>query len=99
MRLIDADELKEHYDITNWNKPYGCSFERIDRQPTAFDLENVIERLDEKRRKYRREADVQMHKYHNEDWGQYLDGLQCGIREAIEIINTAANATNGKIRG
>ena len=34
MRLIDADELKKHSDITNWDKPYGCSFDVIDSMPT-----------------------------------------------------------------
>lgn len=34
-RLIDADKLKLDYDITNWDKPYGCSFKTIDRQPTV----------------------------------------------------------------
>ena len=34
MRLIDADELKKHSDITNWDKPYGCSFDVIDNMPT-----------------------------------------------------------------
>lgn len=34
MRLIDADELKKRSDITNWDKPYGCSFDVIDNMPT-----------------------------------------------------------------
>ena len=34
MRLIDADELKKNSDITNWDKPYGCSFDVIDSMPT-----------------------------------------------------------------
>ena len=34
-RLIDADKLKTDADITNWDKPYGCSFRVIDIQPTV----------------------------------------------------------------
>ena len=34
-RLIDADKLKSDYDIRNWEEPYGCSFNVIDRQPTV----------------------------------------------------------------
>ncbi len=35
IRLIDADKLKANSDITNWDKPYGCSFQVIDKQPTV----------------------------------------------------------------
>ncbi|MCM1171298.1 MAG: hypothetical protein NC393_04135 [Clostridium sp.] len=48
MRLIDAGKLKSNFDITNWDEPYGCSFKRIDEQPTAFDLEKAVEQLTEK---------------------------------------------------
>ena len=34
-RLIDAEKLKSDYDITNWDKPYGCSFKIIDSQQTV----------------------------------------------------------------
>jgi hypothetical protein len=46
-KLIDADELKKNSDITNWNKPYGCSFDVIDRIPTAYDVEKVVAELKE----------------------------------------------------
>ena len=36
-RLIDADELKKNSDITNWDIPYGCSFDVIDKMPTIVD--------------------------------------------------------------
>lgn len=39
-RMIDADKLKTDADITNWGKPYGCSFRVIDIQPTV-DAESV----------------------------------------------------------
>ena len=34
MRLIDADRLKQYFDIVGVNE-YGCSFSTIDRQPTV----------------------------------------------------------------
>ena len=36
-RLIDADELKKNSDITNWDIPFGCSFDVIDKMPTIVD--------------------------------------------------------------
>ena len=41
-RLIDADELKKNSDITNWDKPYGCSFDVIDNMPTIADVVEVV---------------------------------------------------------
>lgn len=41
-RLIDADELKKNSDITNWDKPYGCSFDVIDNMPTIVDAVEVV---------------------------------------------------------
>lgn len=53
MRLIDADELKEELsqqwfiDIlltkTNSNDMYSALAEKIDSQPTAYDVDKVIE--------------------------------------------------------
>lgn len=34
MRLIDADRLKQYFDIVGVNE-YGCSFATIDSQPTV----------------------------------------------------------------
>lgn len=34
MRLIDADRLKQYFDIVGVND-YGCSFATIDSQPTV----------------------------------------------------------------
>ena len=35
IKYIDREALKKKYDITNWDKPYGCSFEVIDRMPVV----------------------------------------------------------------
>lgn len=56
MRLIDADELKEKLsqqwfiDIlltkTNSNDMFSALAEKIDSQPTAYDVDEVVEQLD-----------------------------------------------------
>lgn len=62
MRLIDADELKEKLsqqwfiDIlltkTNSNDMYSDLAEKIDSQPTAYDVDKVIEYLEELRDRF-----------------------------------------------
>lgn len=62
MRLIDADELKEELsqqwfiDIlltkTNSNDMYSALAEKIDSQPTAYDIDKVIEYLEQLRDRF-----------------------------------------------
>lgn len=62
MRLIDADELKEELsqqwfiDIlltkTNSNDMYSALAEKIDSQPTAYDVDKVIECLEQLRDRF-----------------------------------------------
>ena len=62
MRLIDADELKEELsqqwfiDIlltkTNSNDMYSALAEKIDSQPTAYDVDKVIEYLEDLRDRF-----------------------------------------------
>lgn len=62
MRLIDTDELKEELsqqwfiDIlltkTNSNDMYSALAEKIDSQPTAYDVDKVIEYLEELRDRF-----------------------------------------------
>lgn len=60
----------------------------VKNMPIAYDVDKVVERLKEKKENYRKDAYAQMHKYKNEDWAQYLDGMQCGIRDSIEIVKS-----------
>ena len=48
MRLIDADNMKTLHEIqmANFNSIEDIQ-EWIDRQPTAYDVEKVVEQLDE----------------------------------------------------
>lgn len=45
MRLIDADALKEQWDIMMYGEPHGCSFRVIDKAPTIIELspDNLVE--------------------------------------------------------
>ena len=62
MRLIDTDELKEELsqrwfiDIlltkTNSNDMYSALAEKIDSQPTAYDVDKVIEYLEQLRDRF-----------------------------------------------
>ncbi len=62
MRLIEADELKEELsqqwfiDIlltkTNSNDMYSALAEKIDSQPTAYDVDKVIEYLEQLRDRF-----------------------------------------------
>ena len=62
MRLIDADELKEELsqqwfiDIlltkTNSNDMYSALAGKIDSQPTAYDVDKVIEYLEQLRDRF-----------------------------------------------
>ena len=62
MRLIDADEFKEELsqqwfiDIlltkTNSNDMYSALAEKIDSQPTAYDVDKVIEYLEQLRDRF-----------------------------------------------
>lgn len=98
MRLIDADRLSEEakeYFIS----PDGA-LRLIERQPTAFDLESAIERLKEneedvlKAIEENSKSEFEMIKIRDlkELFEEYT-------REQIEILKSAANATNGKNGG
>lgn len=51
MRLIDADMLKEEINssLNTWRETFSPEIicEAVDEQPTAFDLDKVMEQLEE----------------------------------------------------
>lgn len=68
----------------------------VESEPTAFDLESVIAELEKKSN----EVLSNTFCYEEDDHeGIYNDGVSDGLEEAIEILKSAANATNGKIGG
>ena len=83
MRLIDADKLIEDIHKRNYiNKALSEIFETIiDEQPTAYDVDKVVERLEkEKNPNYR------------EDGSLMGERAAIEIDKAIEIVKAGGNA-------
>lgn len=94
MRLIDADEYKGKV-ICNHLYSGATRLIEVDSVPTAFDLESVIAKIEEKRDFCYREMKKQLsgsifEAYHNRGKA---------FNECLEILKSAANATNGKNGG
>ena len=80
MRLIDADELKKviHYAYSDDLE----ILEKIDEQPTAFNVDKVVEQLEETKGIYSKlslifRADAEIKKY---------IGMEQAIALALEIV-------------
>lgn len=73
MRLIDADAFKEEMGTETKIRRMVCS--AIDKQPTVFDIDKVVEELEEK------SDDIPVQSEENYDKG-FDDGIWC----AIEIV-------------
>lgn len=93
MRLIDADELKKELyqqwfmDILltqrNSEDMFYALAQKIDEQPTAYDVDKVVEQLREQQEKL--ETDIFARE--SDNWyGQYCNGIHEGIDKAIEIV-------------
>lgn len=89
MRMIDADELKTQlYEAIMVNEDMDClDFLRveslIDAQPTAYDVDKVVEQLREQQEKL--ETDIFARE--SDNWyGQCCNGIHEGIDKAIEIV-------------
>lgn len=82
MRLIDADNL--NFEGQKYNKSQMKSIlDFIDAQPTAYDVDKVVEQLREQQEKL--ETDIFARE--SDDWyGQYCNGIHEGIEKAIEIV-------------
>lgn len=71
MRLIDADKLKNEIHMS-YSDDLGI-LEKIDKQPTVFDVDNVLERLKE----------ASYERFGNDGMG---GELVINLDDAIEII-------------
>ncbi|MCM1232315.1 MAG: hypothetical protein NC489_19505 [Ruminococcus flavefaciens] len=102
MRLIDADALEDYIKSDESGLMADREFredyiECIDEMPTIFDLENVLKQLqselslsDKEKERCARENPLQFDE---------AKGYSRGMAVALEILNSAANPTNGKIGG
>ena len=102
MRLIDADLLKK--DITKWLKhmidvadAIVSTMMEIDEQPTAFDVDKVVEQLEREKAK----AELLL----SEDMGTGFEfASKCRLdayKKAIEIVKNACidEITGGEVDG
>ena len=93
MRLIDADELKKEL-YPQWlmdillTQRYSEDIlyalaQKIDEQPTAYDVDKVVQQLREQQEKL--ETDIFARE--SDNWyGQYCNGIHEEIDKAIEIV-------------
>nr|DAK83090.1 MAG TPA: Protein of unknown function (DUF2800) [Caudoviricetes sp.] len=94
MRLIDADKLKEAIEEEKKDNDYMCRLclesikEIIDEQPTAFDVDKVVEQIESiKEKEYRACTDAQCGfcDYSNDCWdGEMCDKL--ALDKAIGLV-------------
>ena len=87
MRLIDADKIKQ--SVTNemlkaeLNSPIYCTLEcvivDIDNQPTAYDVDKVVEQLERNRQ------NIELI-YSTDQGYDYEDAVGIDINKAIEIV-------------
>ena len=70
-------------------------FELVENQPTAFDLDNVFQKITELQLSVKdKELTV-----NDEEYATMLRGRLRGIADVLEILKSAANTTNGKNGG
>ncbi|MBC5685573.1 hypothetical protein H8R94_02905 [Roseburia sp. NSJ-9] len=104
MRLIDADELKKELyqqwfmDILltqrNSEDMFFALAQKIDEQPTAYNVDKVVEQLREQQEKL--ETDIFARE--SDNWyGQYCNGIHEGIDKAIEIVKAGGVNDNSKM--
>ena len=90
MRLIDADNINFHCnydgdctgDIDNCKEcgNYICDFRDIQEQPTAYDIDKVVEELEENASRYTKKY---ITPYGNNG---YKDIKAISVKKAIEIV-------------
>lgn len=90
MRLIDADKLKDAINSSlNTGRetfPAEVMYEAIDEQPTAYDVDKVVEQLEDEKEfsfaDFERYAEEVNHCLDSE----YDDFFHKGIERAIEVV-------------
>lgn len=84
-RLIDANAFKERIGTETKMRRMMCM--AIDEQPTAYDVEKVVEQLEQEQEK----LDTDIWARECDNWyGQHCNGMSDGIDKAIEIVQEVA---------
>lgn len=105
MRLIDADELQNEierligdYDDPSHKVIATDIMATVEIQPTAYDLESVIEHLED--RALEHAINGQQYGEDSYDMHENIEqAIKQGIEEAIEIVKSVTTATNDKNGG
>lgn len=90
MRLIDADKLKDTLLEHNYTTEHNQIFCYINEQPTAYDIDKVVEELEELKMKYFlniANTGNEMNDFAYEQVGNALD-------KAIEIVKQGGTAND-----
>ena len=81
MRLIDADDFKKFMQaLCKAGSPYESFIELLDKQTTAYDIDKVVEELEENASRYTKKYTTP---YGNNG---YRDTKAISIHKAIEIV-------------
>ena len=81
MRLIDADELIKCLEHCIWND----ATEVVNAQPTAYDVEKVVAKLEEKKELHTEHYNNSIYKYFP-DVKQRYEQIQLVIDKIINIV-------------
>lgn len=95
MRLIDADKIKQ--SVTNemlkaeLNSPVYCTLEcviaDIDNQPTAYDVDKVVDQLEENAKYFQSEAD-ELAQAGDFGTATELQGKAAAYRDAVKAVKS-----------
>jgi len=106
MRLIDADFFKQQIaaaTLKNNIEPNKvlALIEIVEAQPTAFDLENAVGKLEDRLKYTREEQSKDCIKYggHCTPEQSMRSGIIKGLLFSLQVLKSAADAASGKDGG
>lgn len=99
MRLIDADNLMEQlskciYDTTDpaarraAHDTMACCQSLVDNQPAAYDVDKVVEQLEQQKNQYFRRAEEIKNKFGENYESQKNYGKACSYDYALKIVKS-----------
>ena len=84
MRLIDADALKDTLLKYHYTTEHNQIFRYIDEQPTAYDVDKVVEQLEDVGQKMSESKSIQ--KYGKSSPANHRYYKAVSVKRAIEIV-------------
>ena len=86
MRLIDADALKDTLLKYRYTTAHNQIFRYIDEQPTAYDVDKVVEQLEEERELSYADFDRYVDEVSSCLDAEYDDFFHRGLERALKIV-------------